>query len=213
MGRKSGGRKGAAGGAGGGGAGRQIDVLGNPSTTAINEVNAAIRSIPEKIWKKLDQAGVKMVLGGKLEDVDPQLANMQPRGWPAGSTWKEVGGGFNTYTKRGWMVESVQDSSGRAFKRTGYIGGTFKHETGHAFDSALGKASEKEAFMKAYNSDVAKIPNSSRDRYSYFLQGGNAGPSEAFAELFNQHHGLSPGRQDVISVFPKAYKVLKGLMR
>ncbi len=75
--------------------------------------------------------------------------------------------------------------------------GVLRHEMGHAFDDALvtpagtvGSARTK--FRKAYDLDKKDIlakGEEAKNNYSYYLQQGEAGKSEAFAEIFGHVTG------------------------
>jgi hypothetical protein len=63
------------------------------------------------------------------------------------------------------------------------------HELGHAYDSTMGRPSASESFLTAYRKDVEAAANSGAKIPDYFLQPGDAGPSEAFAEALSQIAG------------------------
>lgn len=209
MGRKSGGRKGATNRGGAGGAGRQVDVHGNPSAEAIRQVNEAIKNIPTKVWQALDAHGAKAVLAEHLTDVMPHLATVQPRGWPTGATWQNVDGLYSHGKKMALVGERYQQLGGTAELTSHRIPGVFRHELGHAHDDALGGASRRADFMKAYAADVKKMPGADKPMLHYYLQKGEAGPSEAYAEMFGHHFGGGSSYSDVRKSFPRAYKVMK----
>ncbi|MFD8249620.1 hypothetical protein [Nocardia sp. NPDC059691] len=104
------------------------------------------------------------IIDGPVTDVLPELRGVTPRGWPRKKTWDGVPGLYNKSTRR--VV----------------LGGRGKHdcvslavhETGHAFDRAIGNASESVEFRKLYDKMDTREP--------YFAQPGNAGREETFAE-------------------------------
>ena len=89
----------------------------------------------------------------------PRMNNKRPRGWPAGSTWREVGGGYNPRTN------IAASSPGR---RSGSQS-TILHEVGHSIGDSQGLNLDAEKPLRA-----AQSRNFSNLR-SYYRQGGKGG--------------------------------------
>lgn len=213
MGRKGGGGRGSrAGKAGAGGGMSLLRVDGSPNALAVKEVENVLKSLPKGVVDKLNAHGVKAVVAGTLGDTLPQILHLHPRGWPAGATWENVDGVYDSSKKLAVAASAYTNLAGKMVL-SGRPGGVMRHELGHAVDDALGRASRSADFMKAYRADVAKIPTVDHGKYKYYLQPGSAGPSEAFAEIFGHHFGGGSGYQDLRTVFPNTYRVLKKLIK
>ncbi|MBZ4194741.1 MAG: hypothetical protein LAE24_10615 [Candidatus Contendobacter sp.] len=91
----------------------------------------------------------------------------------------------------------------------------FRHEIGHALDDASGGLSNSFWFIAAYELDFEKlIMNvSMKDemvRHFYYLQEGQAGRRETFAELFAILIGGGSDRKAVLKVaFPNSYNAVQ----
>jgi len=82
--------------------------------------------------------------------IPAELVDTRPRGYPPGSTWRDVQGVYLAGERR--IVVSV-DEAGRVLN-AGSIN-IFFHETGHAIDHALGMASLTDEFRAARAADFA----------------------------------------------------------
>jgi hypothetical protein len=98
-----------------------------------------------------------------------------------------------------------------------------RHELGHAFDNVLRvnnvRASHWRVWREAYDADVAEMMANPADvaskqwRYKYFLQGGNAGYQEAFAEVFARiHGGGGNGSRFLLEDWPRTSRVMRDLI-
>lgn len=152
--------------------------------------------VPEKLRDKIKAFGITVHAPHRLIDTAPDIADEHPRGWSQGSTWKNVDGCYRGGTVRQLVTaETAMDrryGRWRAFSAERSLGVQL-HETGHAVDHALGFPSERGSFRQAYGRDVAKFLNEGGKlddgQYRYYLQPGNAGSSEMFAEMFADRMG------------------------
>lgn len=126
---------------------------------------------------------------GHVPDLDhlEHLADKHPRGWPEGSTWKEVAGAYSP-NKR--VVAIGTGPTGSAS-----VG---LHEFGHAVDDmhrrSLGTvASVTGEFSDAYDRAVAASYDRGFWISPYYLQPGADGKSEMFAEAFARYNLNVPG--------------------
>ena len=152
----------------------------------------------------------------RLTEDNPSLKGVQPRGWPAGSTWDNVEGVYSPGIKRAVTAQFYDDRGGGGTMRSNRAGDVFRHEAGHAYDHSLNYESERPGFRRAYNADVKELEASSgwlfkKQNLSYFLQPGDAGPSEAFAELFMEVSG-GKGTRNVVQHFPRSANYMRGLL-
>jgi len=94
---------------------------------------------------------------------------------------------------------------------------TFLHEVGHKVDMIMGNVSEVDVpgntgptFKKAYDADLAAMPQSIKDRFHYYLQPGVPGRREAFAQCFSYVEGGSDVNRKLFYVyFPNSIKFVE----
>jgi hypothetical protein len=72
------------------------------------------------------------------------------------------------------------------------------------------------AFMTPYNEDSQRLTNSQREEFNYYVQPGNAGPAELFAELFaltqSRAGEIEQRSQGLAKAFPQSYKFMHDLV-
>jgi hypothetical protein len=83
---------------------------------------------------------------------------------------------------------------------------------GHAVDNCLGGFSRTDEFKHAYYLDIGQIDDDLKPRVSYFLQPGQGGPSEAFAELVCYHFGGRPSNQSRCHLVHASFKLTTALI-
>jgi hypothetical protein len=115
----------------------------------------------------------------------PELKGQKPRGWPPGSSWEDVDGAYDVDGKRAIVAER-QNAGNKPQNRN--VEGLTRHEVGHAAD-AVGKFSDSRVFQDAYNKDTPGIPAPAQNTLEYFLQSGDAGREETWAEGFAVENG------------------------
>jgi hypothetical protein len=169
--------------------------------------------LPFEARRILHEGGSQVYVGDKLIDHSPWLAGVQPRGWPKGTSWEMAEG-----MARAGDVHIARTSLDRfkgIYVPSYRIEGVYNHESGHAFDHYLDRASQKDSFLRAYKRDKDKIlfDDEHTADLGYYLQRGVAGPSEAFAEIFAQIVGPSANDHfKLATVFPHADAHLRALM-
>ncbi|WP_157171048.1 anthrax toxin lethal factor-related metalloendopeptidase [Nocardia araoensis] len=104
------------------------------------------------------------IIDGPVTDVMTDLRGVTPRGWAPKKIWDRVPGLYDPSKRR--VILGRRGGHGCVSLAL--------HETGHAFDAAIGHASESEKFRKLYDKMDITDP--------YFAQPGNAGREETFAE-------------------------------
>ncbi len=98
---------------------------------------------------------------------------------------------------------------------SGRIAGVTRHELGHAADEVYGHFSRDPAFRAAYNADVADIRANNTPVDPYYLQAGDAGPEETFAEVFAQMYGggLDSITPNFLGAFPRSVQAMRHKLR
>ncbi len=150
-----------------------------PSTDFSNTVNDTYNALPQNVKDSLARDGVKVIATDKVTDIMPELAGQKPRGWPPGSSWDDVDGAYDTTGKR--IIVAQRQGSSKPSKND--VAGLTRHETGHAVDR-LNNLSSQATFQTAYDREVANVPKPDEQALDYFLQNGDAGREEMFAETF-----------------------------
>lgn len=143
------------------------------------------RTLPEPVNVKLKESGVVFVLAEKITDAVPEEhRNAPPRGWEAGSTWDNINGIYVAGEKKAVVAKTYVDRLTGKKRDTGSANFIALHEVGHAVDHVYNYPSTQKGFREAYTADVAAIKGEDHGgSLDYYLQPGDAGPSETFAEL------------------------------
>ncbi len=187
--------------------GKNLRAGGTSTADDAKAVADGMKKFPKKVLEDLNKAGIQTeCCRGPVTESIPELKGVQPRGWPAGSTWDSVPGVYSGTVKK--VVVGTMEKDGKRHvpgKGEGPIPhGTpnlIGHEGGHAFDAADGPLKSKNAgFLKARDEDIATgNPHGMwGHRDDYFLSTAEGGTndagatSETFAESFAMHLGTSP---------------------
>jgi len=166
------------------------DVIVAPSAQFTLKVNDTISKMSAETRDVLATSQTEIVAANKLTDALPELKGQKPRGWPPGLTWDAVDGAYSPSRNMVVVAEETADSNGKwvKSKRTEDV---TRHEVGHAVDFGLGKLSNTAAFTKAYDEDEKNMPPKLAPTLKYFLQNGDGGKEEAFAEAIAAREGGS----------------------
>jgi len=171
---------------------RSFEWVARVSPAFRGRLISAAKSIPDNVWQGLKRRGWRFMAAPFVTDAAPSLLKQQPRGWPAGATWRNTDG-VHLPTRR-WLVfaQQRQDYQGRVVAAS-RVGGVVRHETGHAFDMATATSARfhslEAEFTAAYARDVQRLSEEQRQDFQYFLRDSKAGRQEAFAEAFAVHLG------------------------
>jgi hypothetical protein len=177
-----------------------------PSADFTNKVNDTYNALPQNVRDSLAKDGVKVVPTDKVTDVMPELKGQKPRGWPPGSSWDDVDGAYDTTGKR--IIVAQRQNSSKPY--TNDVAGLTRHETGHAVDR-LNNLSSQTNFTSAYTREAGNVPAPDKQALDYFLQSGDAGREETFAETFAVINGgaTSTYREFLLKKdFPDTIKVV-----
>ena len=193
----------------------KVQVHGNPSAEAVKEVQSAVDKLSDTVRKKLADGGYKVAFGKQIGDVFPSLLNDNPRGWPEGMTWANADGLYHGSHKTALATEFRVDYYDKsAVVPSNRFANVLRHEIGHAFNEALGQAITKPEFIAAYLKDVARIDPFDQSRLGYYLQPGDAGRSEVFAEGFAQLFGGGSDRyESIMEFFSNSFKIIAELAK
>ncbi len=176
------------------------------------QFNSYVNELPDSVLETLAKDGQKFRFGSALTEIYPELKGVRPRGWAPGTTWDSAEGLHRNSTKEIALTEFHMREGNMV--RTNRPRGVLFHETGHGFDQALGDESKKAAFREAYMDDVYGTSEADREKHDYYFQSGDAGPSEAFAEIFSWVVGETGAGYwfDLRTLFPSVTKYIKGLI-
>ncbi|MBN9395602.1 MAG: hypothetical protein J0H83_10190 [Candidatus Melainabacteria bacterium] len=156
-----------------------------------DKVQQTYRTMSPEVQKIIDGHS-KIEPVNKVTDALPELKNQKPRGWPPGSTWDSVDGAYSPSRKAIVVAEEVKDTN-QNWVKSRRMEPVLRHEVGHAVDDALGGFSKSQTFKDAYDADVPGISKADQISLEYFLQPGDAGRSEAFAESVANKNGGATG--------------------
>ena len=181
-------------------------------------MDAAAETVPSAVWNRLAEAGWQVKLAEFVVDVDPTLAGVRPRGWPANSTWENADAVHLPQRKLLVFAEKRRNRRG-TIELSRRMPGVLRHEIGHAWDMAPGfgqMLSSSSAFVQAYHRDVRQLDSRQRGKFQYYLQAGAAGRQELFAEVFAlQCGGGSDERygSEIIGAFPSVARIVSATYR
>lgn len=174
--------------------GPTVTMAGTADANDANLVAYEFCKFPLHMQQALDAGGGKIVVcRGSVTEHLSHLRGVQPRGWPAGSSWDTVPGLFS-----GDRNEVVIATVGHGTPAGAHVPATGEghgchnlvlHEGAHGIshNTPGGPASESPAFTAAHTADQATLDN---------YEGTNVSPqaarSEAFAESASRYYGGDP---------------------
>ena len=164
-----------------------IELKDQVSVEFASDVKKVLAAIPPAVLKILADSKYRYVVADRLTNAIPSLKGARPPGWPSNTTWDNAEGFQYEKDRVIAIAEYARDSRGQ-FLRDARMPGVLRHETGHALDVALADGgqlfSRSNAFKVAYERDVQNIKANDRKMLGYFLQSGDRGRSETFADCF-----------------------------
>lgn len=182
---------------------------GQPSPGFVQQIEGAVAGLSDRTKRRIARAGIEVAVAQKLGDARPDLVNVQPRGWPAGSTWANADGLSDG--NRVLACETYLSPLDGTVQRSSRGPGVIRHEIGHGIDkSGPRRLSHARRFRAAYAADVADLATTAG--LEYYLQVGDAGLQELFAELFAQLSGGGAARIDLPAHFPRCAAILRRLI-
>jgi uncharacterized Zn-binding protein involved in type VI secretion len=146
---------------------------------------------PGMLQTMINQNQHVVVCRGAVTDYRTDYIGVQPRGWPAGSTFAQVTGTY--FPDKHEVVVAVighGTPAGPHLPRVGEGQGSSNvvlHEATHAVDFAPGgnRSATDPNFIAARNADLAGLSQ-------YETQPGTAGPEETYAESSARYHSGDP---------------------
>lgn len=189
-----------------------VEIRGDVSPDLANRARAYVDSLSDRVKQTLVSRGAKIAVGRRFGDVLPDLADVHPRGWPEGLTWSHVDGGYVEPYRLALACEEVKDDRSGEFVRSTRTIGVLSHETGHAYDHALDRFSGSSEFRQAYTRDVESLSERDKRFVTYYLQPGQAGPEEVFAELFGRLTGNGADPNRIEELFSACAELLRSIL-
>lgn len=195
-----------------------VEQDANVSQEFVSEIQRDLRKIPMNLLVALSNSGYRVIISESLVNAVPAARNQQVRGYQAHSTWDTVYGMFNRTTRRVVMAEKAMqpDPTGRTammpLRDQQRRDGILRHEFGHAVDQYLGNLSHSPAFIAAYNRGVKSVSPYEARVLNYYLQPGDAGREETFAELFASLNDVACDRNSDILLrnhFPELVNLIR----
>ena len=198
--------------------GRNVRASGSATADDAKALAQSMKGVSKGAIDALNASQIRSeCCRGPITDAMPDLAGVQPRGWPEESTWDQVVGVYNPASKS-LVVGTIETEDGKrkvpeAGEGPNPHGSSdlFGHEAGHAFDDAKpGGKSSNAAFLKARKADVKNqdmlggVDGGEDDYFMTEAEGGanTAGAtSETFAESFAMHFGNTPKRWPELEKF------------
>ncbi|MDQ2084524.1 phage minor head protein [Xanthobacteraceae bacterium Astr-EGSB] len=190
-----------------------VQFSGSVSDDFRRRVSDAVAALPSQVTDKLRSSGITIHAAARITDIIAEAGT--PRGWPAGSTYANLDGLFQSRLQgdRVIVAETYLSRTGR-WQATDRTIGVINHEIGHALDRAVGDASHGEAFGLAYHTDLISQAAGVAAVDRYFLQAGVAGRQETFAEIFAQLQGRGTASKipSLLDLFPRAAAFVRTLL-
>ncbi|CAN5271185.1 hypothetical protein BH11CYA1_BH11CYA1_29150 [soil metagenome] len=187
--------------------GNAIDVVLPPSLPFVANVTDTYGKMSPEVHDLLDKEKTVVTPARRITDALPELKGQKPRGWPPGLTWDAVDGAYSPSRNLVVVAEETRDTSNNWVKshRTEDV---TRHEVGHATDYAMGKFSDTKDYIQAYEDDTKAMPSALTGTLKYFLQSGDGGKEEAFAEGVAAREGGSTSGKVFESGFAKSIAVI-----
>ncbi len=186
------------------------------SASYISEIKQLLAALPVSVLRALCENRAKISIYPSVIEDDFRIQNTRPRGWDEGTSWAN-----SPAFCRGTEVvvsQYVTDRTTGEIEDASDAVGVIRHELGHAFDHCL-DISDSEEFKHTYRLEAARVPSELHKKFDYYLQSGDGGPSETFAELFNAKFGgyTDRARGDIATQvkahFPNCNKIMETKLR
>jgi hypothetical protein len=186
----------------------------------IAEISQDATQLPAAWKDKLTKAGYRIEISRTLFDSVPSARGQQVRGYKSSASWSQVFGMFDRRRHRVVMAQLARQTEDEKSPlislndqqtRTGIL----RHEFGHAIDEYLRSPSHGRSFARAYAAGLPRLSPQDKAALKYYLQAGDAGKEEMFAELFAIKGGVAcdPIADNVLKQkFPEATAVVNSIV-
>lgn len=179
----------------------------NTSPALFDTVKRYVDKLPEGVRQTLSDHDVVVRTGSLMSDIDPALKKVHPRGWPRGFTQDAVEGCYRPNYRNVYVSENTKRYG--KIEPNQRVGATVNHEVGHAYYHAKDIAKDAE-LIKRYMTDRRVLSPNMKKQFSYFLQSGEIGRNEAFAECFAIMAGESTTPlDDMRKAFPRVLEFVR----
>jgi len=163
-----------------------FQAVGSVDALFVADMQKALAKVPTAVADVIRDAGIKTKVGNFVTEINPSTQGKTPRGWPPGTTWDNADGYFDSNKKEIGTTQYLKEiNTGNA--KLGRGSAVLMHETGHAYNYASGDPAQNDsAYIGAYKKDALALTGDvSKSALKYYLQSGEAGRNEAFAEAFS----------------------------
>jgi hypothetical protein len=192
----------------------EVKEVSKVSPEFSQQIQIAIASIPDSLWKMLSDEGYSVVTTATMAEV------LQPS--QSGVDWNQVSSVVDSGNKHIVIAEITLDRAGNQAPNLNPEG-LLRHSTGHVVDTLApkfvtkhyhDKFSDLENFKYAHTSDMTRLSQNKQAKLAYYTADGDISRAECFAECFAALHGGGAVYTiDVMSkYFPAVMKQVKELV-
>jgi hypothetical protein len=193
---------------------KYLDETDRPNSNISFLVKYGLETIPEQVLTNLMSAGYSVVIAPTILDAMPRRSGYSPRGYGDDANYDNAAALFKTDSRQILIAEKLQLSKNSPdYKNNDFATDAVRHELGHAVDCNAGYPSRRSEFKAAYDKDERKLSAFDRNRFAYFLQPGDSGRSELFAQFFAAKYTPDNWQNkqmiDLLNVFPDVIPLMK----
>jgi hypothetical protein len=195
---------------------RYLDETSTPDSNISRLVQYGVESIPDKLMTKLMAAGFSIVITPTMLDAMPCKSGVSLQGYGEDSNYDNAAALFQPESKRVLIAQKLQlRKESAVFHNNDFAADAVRHELGHAYDCYAGYPSRSKDFETAYNQDKKELSAFDQNRFSYFLQPGDRGRSELFAEFFaakyTPENWQTKRTLDLLNAFKRVIPLMKDI--
>jgi hypothetical protein len=167
---------------------RRTSGIVNCSLAHQARLQAMVDDLPERVINLLMAKNYRIIAARSVTDLAESWKNEHPKGYRKGATYEQAGA--LTLPSRNIIViaeEALLKTQLVNLDDQSLLAASLEHEVGHAMDFSLSEKSlsSSKEFIAAYDADVHDLSTADRGEFGYFLQPGEQGRQETFAEIFN----------------------------
>lgn len=166
---------------------KPLDDRPETSQSFVYEASNQLKNIPLPLVHLLREKGLKLYLTPTAVDYNPKMEQLKPRGYENGKSFRDVPAFYEPNTRH-LVIAEYAFGQGSLVKTDDPMGSMW-HELGHAVDHTMGDLSNDREYLRIYHNCKKNVDDAMAEKISYYLQPGETGPSETFAELFATLYG------------------------